>query len=421
VRGTDARGERPRIAARRGRWLLTLLFLSIVVVPIAMLRGADAACIVTTGGTVRCNADTVTTDTANLDGASSLSSDRTQRFDNGAAIHGAVRSGVIVGGFGLELTEGAAAPRPITMNNQGEVTTTHAVDAAHIDGNGGAIRYTGDGGVDNRSGTGDGLFVDNMDGDISIVTGAGAIHGATGIFASTTGAGTLNVVTGSGLVSGETGRGIFGSTVDGALSVTVGSGGIVNHGNETSAIVLTSTNGDISVTAGGDVAGRGAVPSSNDVINIVGGVHATSNGTGNITVGGSGTFFGQYGRGIWAAQSATGLGGILITGSGATNSGTATLGCCSAIRAEIDNPADSSDIIVDRSGDITAVSTLTPAEAAVSAGIHVLTLGTGNIVVAGSAGATISNTGLFGIEASAFGPASFGSITVSTIRLAANW
>ena len=186
---------------------------------------------------------------------------------------------------------------------------------------------------------------------------------------------------------------------------------MTNHGADTPAIDLTSTNGDISVTAGGDVAGAGPG----------GGRRCRqyrwrrpSNGRGNIAVGGSGTFFGQYGRGIWADESRTGLGGILVAGSGATVSGTAALGCCSAIRAEIDNPADSSNVVIDRSGNILPRSTISTAADPRSSDVHAFTSGNGNVIVATGAGATISNNGLFAIDAETSGLTSTGSIDVST-------
>ena len=59
-------------------------------------------------------------------------------------------------------------------------------------------------------------------------------------------------------------------------------------------------------------------------------------------------------------------------------------GSRSTIRAEIDNAADLSNIIVDRSGEIIGVSSgaSIPGKA-VSSSLHVITKGTGNIIVAG--------------------------------------
>jgi hypothetical protein len=118
---------------------------------------------------------------------------------------------------------------------------------------------------------------------------------------------------------------------------------------------------------------------------------------------------------LYVHQSATGLGGILVTGSGPTLAGTTLFGNASAIRAAIDNPADSSNIVVNRSGDISSIDTLSPGvNFSVSADIHALTAGIGNIIVAGGTGATLSNAGVFGIEVHAFGKGSIGSINVST-------
>jgi hypothetical protein len=375
-------------------------------------QNADAACMVTTSGVVDCNADTITTNSTNLNGTNPVSSDQQQIFDNGAAISAAVQSGVTVGGFGLELTENAAARVPILMSNQGQMTTANAVNALQLNGNGGPIRYFGDGSISNSDGAA-ALFVDNVGGNVSITTGSGAISGPIGINASTTGAGAIRIATGSGLVSGTAGEGILASTASGAIRVAVGSGGVTSALGDNPAINLTSTNGDIKVTADGNVSADSVLPNT-PRNNFVHGIEAASNGLGDIVINGSGTIFGQLGRGIYALESGPALGGILITGSGDTISGTASLGCCSAIRAEIRNPADSSNIIVNRSGDITAISTITPPEEAVSAAIHAITAGTGNMIVATGANATISNSGLFGIDATAFGKASSGGISVLT-------
>ncbi len=378
---------------------------------------ANAACAVSATGSVNCNADTTSTETINIDGGNPSSSARTQRFHNGAAITGAIQPGVTVSGFGLELTAkpgGKNTQEPITVDDQGQVTTGNNVNALQLSGDGGSISYAGDGSISNTNNNKAALDIRNVRGDISAATGNGAISGATGINARTTKGGALTITTGSGLISGGSGPGVQASTRNGALAVTVGTGGVVSHARNNSAITATSTNGNISVTANGTVDGDGTVAGKGDRINLVGGAYATSNGNGNITIGGSGTFFGQYGRAIWAEEGATGLGGILITGSGATIEGSANLGCCSAIRAEIDNPADSSNVIVDRTGNVTDSSTLSPVEVRVSAAIHAITAGTGNVIVDGGSGATISNTGLFGIDATAFGQASSGSIKVST-------
>ena len=198
---------------RRRRPSLLIAFLGVAFAILAALPPtANAACVVTTSGTVNCNANTATTDTANLDGAGSLF----------------VRSDPALpqwsrhprrGSVGRHRRRVRPGPEPrrsgstgaITMNNQGEVTTTEAIDALHIDGNGGAIRYSGNGGVTIPAG--------DRSRALRQQRGRRHIHRYWSrrdqrrdrhIEASTTAAGALTIVTGSGLVNGTTGRGIFG-------------------------------------------------------------------------------------------------------------------------------------------------------------------------------------------------------------------
>lgn len=388
----------------------TVFITAAFVALVAMPPLADAACLVTISGTVNCDADTTTTKIINVDGSVSSSSARTQRFHNGPAISGSIQPGITIGGFGLELTEkrgGKNAQEPITLNNQGQVTTSENVNALKLSGDGGPISYSGDGSISSTHEQKAALDLKNVGGDVSVAAGAGAVSGATGIKASASGAGALTIATGSGPVSGNAGEGVLAHTGDSALDVTVGSGGVTSVGDNP-AIKLHSENGNISVTANGNVSANG-VPKHKR--NDIHGIQVTSKGLGNIIVGGSGTVFGQEGRGIFALENQAGLGGIVVTGTGDTISGTPTLGCCSAVRAEIKNPADPSNVIINRSGSFFAYSTqLNP----VMAAIHALTAGSGNIIVEGGAGATISNSSLLGINATASGVASSGSIYVST-------
>ena len=176
--------------------------------------------------------------------------DRQQLFDNGAAITGIIQPGITVADFGLQLTQGAA-PGVYHRANQGAVGTGNAAQCPaarrqwrfcqllrrrhrdQLDGSAG--------------GTSAALSVTNTNGNVSITTGSGAISGPTGISASTTGDGILTITTGSGLVTGTGlppntgliaptfGQGILASTENGALNVTVGSGG-VTHPGDTHAI-----------------------------------------------------------------------------------------------------------------------------------------------------------------------------------------
>jgi hypothetical protein len=114
---------------------------------LAARPNANAACIVTTTGTVSCNADTITT---NIDGANRHSSARKQRFHNGGAIHGTIQSGVTVSGFGLKLIEKAGGKKsqaPIAMNNQSQITTSKEVNALQLSGDGRSTSYSGNGSI----------------------------------------------------------------------------------------------------------------------------------------------------------------------------------------------------------------------------------------------------------------------------------
>ncbi|MGO9700231.1 MAG: autotransporter domain-containing protein [Xanthobacteraceae bacterium] len=376
-------------------------------------QNANAACAAASSGTVNCDIDTTTHFGTNLNGIHPASSDRTQLFDNGAAVNGSIKSGATVSGFGLELTEGAATRLPIVMRNQGQVSAVKGGNALQLDGNGGPIRYFGDGSLINPTKGNAALSVDNVGGNVTIGAGTGAISGATGINASTTGTGALTIRTGSGLVSSTANDAISASTVNGPLNLTIGSGGVTTDGDGHS-IDATSNNGNVLVKADGTVSGYfGCTPPQCNT----GGVRATSTGSGNIVIGGSGTYSSSGGRGIYAEQNATGLGGILVTGSGPTLNGIAGFANAgSAIRAEIDNPANSSNIVVDRSGNITSANTFPATEPllSISSDIHAYTFGTGNIRVTTGAGATLSNAGALGIDAYEQGAGSTGSINVST-------
>jgi uncharacterized protein with beta-barrel porin domain len=374
-------------------------------------RSANAVCMVSIAGSVNCDANTTTTETTNQNGTQSASSDRQQFFDKKNALIGTVQPGVTVDGFGLELTQGAAAHLPVTMDNEGLVTAAQ-VRAVTLEGNGGTISYFGNGSAINTAGIWAGLLVDNVAGNVSIATGRGTIRGATGINASATGPGALTIATGSGAVHGVAAEGILAQTETGPLTVIVGKGGVTSVGGNAPAIDLTSTNGNISITANGDVGATGEPPDTphgiyGQTVHDIRGIQITSNGRGNITVDGSGTIYGQAGRAIYALEGPHALGGILVTGSGNTISGDYG----SAIRAQIENPADASDVIVDRSGNVSASQATVPMSA-----IHAITAGSGNIIVAGGVGARISNPSFFGINATAYGAASSGSISVSTAQ-----
>ena len=125
---------------------------------------------------------------------------------------------------------------------------------------------------------------------------------------------------------------------------------------------------------------------------------ATQNAYGSITVTASGPVIGQAGRGIHATQSATGVGSILVNGSGnVTGTGRGFGG----INAQNLNTASNADVTVGQSGNVIGSRD----------GIRAQTNGNGNITVTTGANATITGTPLYGIEAFSNGQ---GNITVTT-------
>jgi hypothetical protein len=128
------------------------------------------------------------------------------------------------------------------------------------------------------------------------------------------------------------------------------------------------------------------------------GIAAVQNAYGSITVTTDGPVIGQAGRGILAQQSATGVGSILVNGSGnVTGTGTRFSG----IVAQNLNTANNGDVTVAQTGNVSSGRD----------GILAQTNGNGNVTVTTGAGATITGTSLYGIEASSNGQ---GNITVTT-------
>ncbi len=127
------------------------------------------------------------------------------------------------------------------------------------------------------------------------------------------------------------------------------------------------------------------------------GIAALQNAYGNIAIATSGPVIGQAGRGISAEEGATGIGSILVNGSGnVTGTGNGNSG----IFAEILNPADGNDVNVDQTGNISGGYD----------GIRATTYGNGNVTVVTGPNALISG-GYDGIRAATYGN---GNVTVFT-------
>ncbi len=184
-------------------------------------------------------------------------------------------------------------------------------------------------------------------------------------------------------------------------AISIASGLIAISGN---ASVTTSTGDAIDLTATGATQANPAILNVNLTGPITGaasGIAVTQNAYGSITVSTSGPVIGLAGRGIYAQQSATGVGSILINGSGnVTGIGAAFSG----IVAQNSNTANNADVTVAQTGSVSGGRD----------GIRAQTNGNGNVIVSTGASATITGTSLYGIEAVSNG---LGNITVTTANL----
>ena len=212
---------------------------------------------------------------------------------------------------------------------------------------------------------------------------AGGSSGFTAEFTGT-GVGTLQLTT-SPAIAG---------TVN-AISLASGTSTISGAGNVTTiagdAIDLTASGGANLV-----LAPTGAITGAASGISVV------QNVTGAITITTSGPVVGNAGRGIFAEESVTGIGSILINGSGnVTGTGANNTG----LFAENLNASSGSNITINQTGSISGGRD----------GIRALTNGNGNIAVTtGSStgpGANITGGSLYGIEATSNGT---GSIAITT-------
>ena len=184
------------------------------------------------------------------------------------------------------------------------------------------------------------------------------------------------------------------STVN-AISIASGAVGIVG-----SASVMTSAGDGIDFAANG---GTQANPSNIAIVPtgaITGaatGIAVIQNGVGSIGIVTSSPVVGLAGRGIFAEESATGIGTILISGSGNV---TGTGDAFSGIVAENLDTSDSSSVTVAQTGNVTGGYD----------GIRAVTNGSGNVIVTTGANATIAGRLRYGIEATSNGT---GSINVT--------
>ncbi len=189
----------------------------------------------------------------------------------------------------------------------------------------------------------------------------------------------------NGPVTGGATPGIVATSAQGA-AITLDVDGVASTGADAIDVTDSGGAGDISITADGAVIGA------------INGIDAIQSGSGNLTISGSGNISGQAGDGITAEQGATGLAGILIDGTGdVTGAGSSSIG----ILAEILNGADSANMTIDQTGNISGGQTA----------IEAVMAGSGDVSVTTGSGATITGTTLYGIYETSTGT---GSMSVTT-------
>lgn len=286
------------------------------------------------------------------------------------------------------------ATNGIYANNNGAGDTTVSGSGNTVGQNGDgidAIAVAGNVLVDRTgtvAGTADGVYAYSSGGGDVTVTGTGNVLGDTsgngyaGIDAEASGGNGNVSVTPAGTVDGDTG--IYASA-DGTGTVTVttasGAGGNVT-GHAGDGIEASAHDGNI------DITNNAALVSGS-----VAGAYAATDGIGAITVDGAGTYHGSSGDGIDAILNGDGPtlsagvspstnAGIWITGSGDTTS-TSAIG----IYAYMASTSDVSDIVIDRSGSVTASSY----------GIYAVTNGTGNVAVTGTGAVSSGGTGIYAV------------------------
>ena len=199
-------------------------------------------------------------------------------------------------------------------------------------------------------------------------------------------AGSGGFLIANGTITGGAATGISATSTSGGAMMITDSGNVTSASADAIDATDSGGTGNIFVTVNGTVTGA------------INGLSAIQNGSGDIIIGGSGAITGQSGYGILAQQTATGLGGVLIDGTGNV---VGTGSSFDGIFAEILNAADGANITIDQTGSVTGGQS----------GIEADTNGTGDVSVTTGSNATITGATLYGIQAKSLGT---GSIIVTT-------
>jgi len=329
-----------------------------------------------------------TTNTTNVVSPNAATNDRIQSF-NGDLI-GSVTATTTVNGAGLNLVT-TRANGGITMTNDGAVTTSQALNALQLNGNGGLITYSGSGSATNINNNGAGLAIVNSGGGgIDANTGTGTISGIT---LSTTGIGTINLTTGGAIASTPLGEAITSTAVDGLNTVTVAGGTIhaAGFGIEASS---TGMGGVTVNTTGGQING-GLV-----------GIVATSSGTAGDLHVSAGSIIGASENGVFASISngqSVGAVRIDVNGPISASQNAVLAGGPGAVTVNVSNDitAGLSGVSASTENGLTTVNQTAGTIQSGGSGIDAATIGTGGVTVnmsgglVGSNGNAVGGAGIF--------------------------
>ncbi|WP_426615974.1 autotransporter outer membrane beta-barrel domain-containing protein [Bradyrhizobium sp. McL0616] len=375
----------------------------------SILATAPALAACATSGTdpvsVTCAADTTTTNTTNNStGIATVA--RIQSFN--ADLIGQVGSGVTIDGFGLDLVT-TKASGGINFTNAGTVTTGQNVNALQLVGNGGAVTYGGVGTV-TATGAGSGLQLGNTGSGSITATVGGAVTASNGSAISAVGVDGAVTVNVRGAISATQGGVLASTSGIGDVTVTTTAAGTIESSHIGGIIAQSSGGGgNVVVTTAGVIGGITPIfgpaieatianPASTGIIDVTVNANVFSSGQavvalgsgGSVMVTGTGAITGGL-AGIHASQDNTvsaANAGVHVGGSGDT-AATAVGG--TAIFAQIQGSANSGNVLVDRTGNVSGGNN----------GIIAQTLGSGNVTVTG-VGNVVAGTGT-GITASSSG------------------
>ncbi|MGN6097224.1 MAG: autotransporter outer membrane beta-barrel domain-containing protein [Bosea sp. (in: a-proteobacteria)] len=382
--------------AWRRRFNLCLLSSTVLVLASPALADCN---VLSSPNIVTCSTSGVTTDTANSDGASPISADRTQTFSAGGDVSGSITDPfAIIGGYGLriETTEAGAG---VSFNNLGTVNQstsgTFGTGALDLRSATGPVTYFSGAGSTVTGGTVAGSSALSLISTSAAATGDVTAHVngtvsnlGSGVGVTLGSSGSANIVLdGSGTISG--GGGIYASAPlpnGGPSNITIGGSGATNFALATGAGILVingSSTGSVTINRSGAITGPGS--------GINSGIDVRNAGTGGVVVSGVGSIRDVY----------TGISVLASAGDISITPGAAIVSYDSGITADASSNNSTSAVTVTSGHDIT--TSRTGIRATTADGDATINLSGGTVSTIDTS--TSSNIGLYAFAANGIGNA----------------